>query len=68
MYFKFDERGYVLIMFNHEGSHGFISGCKSFATAEGAIAHWGSPDYPRRERGQMYVDAIRLMDKMEIPQ
>lgn len=67
IYFKFDPRGYTLVMFNNkDGSHGFTSGCKSFASAGDAIAHWGNSDYPDQERGQMYVDAIKFMDKMEI--
>ena len=48
------ERGYRL---NRAGNH-YHAGCRRF-TAEQALAHWGSPDYPDRARGDAYCAAIQ---------
>lgn len=49
-----DFRGYRL----DRAGRRYISGCRNF-TAEQALAHWGSPDYPDRARGDAYCAAIR---------
>lgn len=40
----------------------YIAGCRNF-TYEQAIAHWGSDDYPCRERGDAFVAAIEAEEK-----
>lgn len=40
----------------------YIAGCRNF-TYEQAIAHWGSDDYPCRERGDAFVAAIEAEER-----
>lgn len=49
-----DERGYRL---DRAGFH-YHAGCRRF-TAEEALAHWGSPNYSDKTRGEAYCAAIR---------
>ena len=49
-----DPRGYRL---DRAGDH-YQAECRRFTAAE-ALAHWGSPDYPNRARGDAYCAAIR---------
>ena len=48
-----DPRGYRL---DRAGDH-YHAGCRRFTAAK-AIAHWGSPFYPDRQRGAAYVAAV----------
>jgi hypothetical protein len=53
-----DPRGYDLVCWLADKDQlMFLAGCRSF-TLEEAQAHWGSPDYPDRVRGQRYIEAI----------
>lgn len=54
-----DSRGFELILVAWEDGPRVKAGCHWFTMPE-ALAHWGGDDYPDRERGQRYVDAINL--------
>jgi hypothetical protein len=49
-----DPRGYRL---DRVGDH-YHAGCRKFTASE-ALAHWGSPSYPDRARGDAYVAAVK---------
>ena len=49
-----DERGYCL---DRVGGR-YIAGCQNFS-AEEAMAHWSSKNYPDLERGFLFCDAVR---------
>jgi hypothetical protein len=55
----------------YESNHGYrldragdfyFAGCRRF-TADQAIAHWGSPDYPDQKRGAGFVAAVRAEEQ-----
>ncbi len=48
-----DSRSYRL---DRAGNH-YHAGCRRFTAAE-AIAHWGSDNYPNKDRGAAYVAAV----------
>jgi hypothetical protein len=50
-----DPRGYRL---DRAGDH-YHAGCRRFTASE-ALAHWGSPSYPDRARGDAYVAAVKV--------
>jgi len=49
-----DPRGHRL---DRAGTH-YHAGCRRFTASE-ALAHWGSPSYPDRARGDAYVAAVK---------
>jgi hypothetical protein len=53
-----DDRKYRL---DRAGDH-YHAGCRRFTAAE-AIAHWGAPDYPDKERGAAFVAAVKAEEK-----
>jgi len=60
----FDYRGYVLVSWKFQGEIRFNVGCRYFRTAEDAIAHWSSADYPNEELGARYVKSVKSLMKM----
>ena len=62
----FDPRGWTLVMWMRHGKLWCSAGCRSFDKA-GALAHWGSPDYPDPNRGQQYVRAINFLGDLGRP-
>jgi hypothetical protein len=48
-----DPRGHRL---DRAGTH-YHAGCRRFTASE-SMAHWGSPSYPDRARGDAYVAAV----------
>jgi len=57
-------KGYILAEWNNDGQPWYNSGCRSFNQAS-ALDHWGSDNYPDKERGRMYVDAIDAAKQQE---
>jgi hypothetical protein len=57
-----DERNYSL----YRGGSVYIAGCRHFPDAASALAHWGSPNYPDRERGDAYCAAIHAEELRRI--
>jgi hypothetical protein len=53
-----DSRGYALILIGDR----YFAGCRNF-TADEAIAHWGSPEYPDPQRGAAYVAAVKAEEE-----
>jgi hypothetical protein len=49
-----DPRGYRLDRVGDQ----YHAGCRRFTASE-ALAHWGSPSYPDRARGDAYVAAVK---------
>jgi hypothetical protein len=58
---RYEEKGYQLVAWTSEGEPWFNSGCRSFNKKD-ALEHWGSLNYPDKERGQLYVNAIKGAD------
>ena len=54
-----DDRGYELRKIMAGDAEWFAAGCRLFESRADAMAHWGSPDYPDRERGAAFCAAIR---------
>ena len=54
-----DDRGYELRKIMAGEAEWFAAGCRLFKSRADAMAHWGSPDYPDRERGAAFCAAIR---------
>lgn len=59
------DRAYRRVIFtgHTNGEPRIMAGCRYFTFAE-ARAHWGSPDYPYRERGDEYLALIDIAEKM----
>ena len=55
-----DRRGWELFVITWEDGPRIKAGCRWF-TLDEALSHWGGDDYPDRERGQRYVDTIKLV-------
>jgi hypothetical protein len=53
-----DERGYRM---DRAGDY-YHAGCRRF-TADEALAHWGSPDYPNPARGKRFCEAVIAEEK-----
>ena len=53
-----DDRGYELRKIMVGDAEWFSAGCRLFESRADALAHWGSPDYPDRERGAAFCAAI----------
>jgi uncharacterized protein YjbI with pentapeptide repeats len=58
---RYEKEGYQLVAWTSEGEPWFNSGCRSFNKKD-ALEHWGSLNYPDKERGQLYVNAIKGAD------
>ena len=53
-----DSRGYDLWVHHVFGYVWVHAGCRAFSLGR-ALAHWGAPDYPKRERGDWFLNKIR---------
>jgi hypothetical protein len=53
-----DERGYELRRIMCGSEEWWVAGCRTFTSRAGALAHWGSDDYPYQERGAAFCAAI----------
>lgn len=54
-----DDRGYQLRAVKLASGWCYTAGCRTFKSAEDALAHWGADDYPDKARGKGFCDAIR---------
>ena len=54
-----DSRGYDLHAAKLATGWFYTAGCRTFKSADAALAHWGSDDYPNKDRGKGFCDAIR---------
>ncbi len=52
-------RGYKLYVVSVGDGMWYVAGCRLFKTAESALSHWGSDNYPNKGRGDEYCDAIK---------
>ena len=58
-----DHRGYELFAWPlKDGNRIIRCGCRTF-TLEDARAHWGSDEYPDRERGEWFLKRLGLLDE-----
>ena len=55
-----DPRGYRPVAVRHGDDWMIAVGCRWYTPAE-ALAHWGSPGYPDRARGEQYAAAVKWL-------
>ena len=57
-------RGYELRRVMCGQEEWFVAGCRLFRSRAEALAHWGSDNYPNRDRGDAFCAAINALPEV----